>query len=396
LNRSTWALFFGLLFAGALLRVSVNDVPVYSRADETVYLIYAKQLASDGAGAYPKIVERYLSDSKNWMWPSPNRFGYFGTIGLACKASSDCSHRTLAWVSTLAGILALVGTFLLVRELVDVPTALCAMALSVASPLQLALGRRALSDEFFCAVLLFALWAFVRAVRAPPEAVARRYVASIALTTFLIAAKETALLLAPAVLAAGFVLTERRIERRHALLLVVPIVLAYVGFSLISRSATAGIEMLRAIQAGTVGASYVEQHNSGPPHRILADLFLLSPLTVLYAVAGATLVLSSWRELSPGVKSLFLLGLLILLTMSLVAVKNVRYAVNADGLLRALAAWVLVARVVPSGPFGRRLAIALGLGLVVCDYLVFQCVFVAGAVYDPVTAELVRALKMAP
>jgi 4-amino-4-deoxy-L-arabinose transferase-like glycosyltransferase len=395
-NRSTWALLLGILLLGALVRLRVHDVKAFSRADETVYLLSAKRLSSEGVAAYPDMVRNYLGNRQNWLYPPPLRFGYLGAIGLACQVGAECTHRSLAWVSTLAGILALVATFLLVRELVDVPVALAATALSVASPLQLALGRRALSDEVYCAAVLFALWALVRAARAPPGAILGRYAVSILLSALAVSIKETAVLLLPAALIAVYVLRGKRFDRRDLVLFVAPALLAYLVFSLLAGSASAAFSLVRAEHAGTVGASYIEQHNSGPAHRLLVDLLMLAPLTSILALASLTLCVFDWRNITPGLRTVVLVLAFILLVGSILPVKNVRYVVHTDAFIRALAAWLLVARVGPASRFGRLLAGVLGLTCVLNEAVLFHRIFVAGEVYDPVTDNLTRALEMAP
>ncbi len=383
-----------LLVVGALLRGYWNDVPQYSRADETVYLNFALRVSGDGASVFPKMVRDYIDHSESWKYPPPLRYGYVGAIGLACKLDSNCSHRTLAGVSTLFGILALVGTFLLVRELVDVRAALAATALSVTSPLQLALGRRALSDEVFCAAFLFALWALVRALRADPSSTSRGYALSIALSAFLLSVKETASLAAPGVLLAVYLYRGKRFERRDIALFLAPLVIWYVGFALLSGSAGALFDVLGAEHAGTKNAPYIEGYNSGPPHRILSDFFLVAPFTTAIALIALAFALFEWKELSPGLRALMVVLVWTLVAASLSPVKNLRYAVNSDGLLRALAAWFVLERCLPK--FGRASGVALVAGNALYELWIFHRVFITGGVYDPVTAELARALSMTP
>jgi 4-amino-4-deoxy-L-arabinose transferase-like glycosyltransferase len=336
----------------------------------------------------------YLDHPGNWLYPPPMRYGYLGAIGLACKLDSTCTHQTLAGVSTLFGILALVATFLFVRELFEVRAALVATALSVTSPLQLALGRRALSDEIFCAAFLLALWALVRAVRANPPDLVRRYALSVALTSFVIAVKETALLAAPGVLGLIFLLRGKRFERRDIVLVVAPLVVWYLGFALLSGSASTIFDVLRAEHAGTKNAPYVAAYNSGPPHRVLVDLFMVAPLTSVFALSAFVFALFEWKGLSPGLRAVVVLLAWTLLVASLAPVKNLRYAVHGDGLMRALAAWFVIDRVLPR--FGPRVSLFFGVANGLAELAIFHRTFITGGVYDPVTAELTRALSMSP
>lgn len=394
MTRGHVALLAAILVVGALLRGYFNDVPEYSRADETVYLNYALRSSQEGPSAFRDMTRSYLGHAENWRYPPPMRFGYVGAIGLACKLDSTCTHQTLAGVSTLFGILALVATFLLVRELLDVRAALVATALSVTSPLQLALGRRALSDEVFCAAFLLALWALVRAVRAEPPNVVRRYALSVAFTAFAIAVKETAVIAAPGVLGALVLLRGGRFERRDIVLFVAPLLVWYLGFSLLAGSASAMFDVLRAVHAGTQNAPYVENYNSGPPHRILVDFFMVAPVTSALALSAAAFALFEWKSLSPGLRALVVVLVWTLVAACFAPVKNLRYAVGADGLMRALSAWLLLERILPS--FGPRVGLLFGAVNGLAELAIFHRAFVAGRVYDPVTAELTRALSMSP
>src|SRR6185436_20181029 len=71
-------------------------------------------------------------------------------------------------------------------------------ALTVTSPLQLAMGRRALQDETFCAALLLFFLALTPILTG--VASRRRYLFAILSFAFALSIKETAVLLYPAVL----------------------------------------------------------------------------------------------------------------------------------------------------------------------------------------------------
>jgi hypothetical protein len=222
----------------------------------------------------------------------------------------------------------------------------------------------------------------------------RRYALSVVLTTFVIAVKETALLAAPGVLAAIYLLRGKRFERRDIVLVVAPVVVWYVAFALLSGSASTVFDVLRAEHAGTKNAPYVTSYNSGPPHRVMVDLFMVAPLTSAFSLSAVAFALFEWKRLSPGLRALVVVLVWTLLVSSLAPVKNLRYAVHGDGLMRALSAWFVVERVLPS--FGPRWALLLGAANALAELSIFHRTFIVGGVYDPVTAELTRALSMSP
>jgi 4-amino-4-deoxy-L-arabinose transferase-like glycosyltransferase len=199
-----------LLILAAALRIAVNNVTVFSRADETVYLLYARALAA-GSG-YPGIIRMFVDDRGMWVLPNPLRWSYLGAAALAVRAGGATTPHALAMLSTLSGIVVVALTYLLGRELFGEKVALIATTLAATSPLLLALGRRALADEFFCAAVLGSLVTMHRYFRsAKPGARASWLAAWIATTTIAIAAKEQFLFLYP-VLIAHWWLTTRTLR----------------------------------------------------------------------------------------------------------------------------------------------------------------------------------------
>src|SRR5260221_6866438 len=182
-----------LLILAAAIRIAVDDVTSFSRADETVYLLYAKALAA-GRG-FPAVVRMFVDDRGMWVLPNPLRWSYLGAATLACSFSSgDCSHHALAVLSTIAGIVAVLLTYWIGRQLFGLPVALAATALAATSPLQLALGRRALSDGVFRALVLASIASVLLYLRAEGLGTAGSAVASIVTATVSVGANEQVLL----------------------------------------------------------------------------------------------------------------------------------------------------------------------------------------------------------
>ncbi len=163
--RHTVALFLLLLIASAL-RLYWNDVELFHpHADEGHYLTDTRSLLEGGITSYPKIVDRFLSDPSRWIFPNPLRWGYLGAASIFCSLTGSVSFRALATLSTLAGLLSVLLTWLVGAELLPSRAALFGAALMATSPLQLALGRRALADELFCLTFLVSLFMLLRYLR---------------------------------------------------------------------------------------------------------------------------------------------------------------------------------------------------------------------------------------
>src|SRR5438105_9482112 len=158
--------FAALLTVASAIRIFFDNVTSFSPADETVYLRYTRLLA--GGSGYAGIVRMFLDDRGLWVFPNPLRWAYLGATTLLCRLTGHCTYRTLAALSTAAGIAAVALTYWIGLQLFERRTALFAAALMATSPLQLALGRRALSDEFFCAVVLASIAAMLAAARPSP------------------------------------------------------------------------------------------------------------------------------------------------------------------------------------------------------------------------------------
>lgn len=369
------SLLLPLLVVGAAIRIAANNVVEFSRADETVYLLYAKALAA-GEG-YPRVIRMFVDDAGMWVFPNPLRWSY---LGVAALFSS--SHESLATLSTISGIAAVALTYWIARELFGETVALAATALAATSPLQLALGRRALADEFFCAAVLASIAGLLMYARTKRVVWLVGWVIA---TTIAIAAKEQFLFIYPVVLLFWWLRT-RAAHPAWAL----PPLLFYAIFCVLARDFTSFIRIARII-TGVMTAPYAEQYQSGPPHRLILDSLAIAPLVTIAALAALLAVALRREAFAPEVRQLALLVAGILLVHAAIPSQNLRYIVSVDPLLRVLAAAYLVLQ----ARSGRFVAGALGLNAAV-ELLLFHRVFIEGRVYDPVTAELLRALEMLP
>jgi len=377
-----------LLVIAAAIRIAVNNVVAYSPADETVYLIYTRALAA-GRG-YPSIVRMFLDDRGMWVFPNPLRWSWLGATTLFSSISGECTHRTLATVSTIAGIVVVALTFWIATELFDSTVAIAASVLAATSPLQLALGRRALADEFFCAAALASLAAMLLYLSSESARARVAWLGAwIAATTITFAAKEQFLFIYPFVLLFWW-LRSRKVGWRELAVWAAPPALFFAIYCLLARDAGSFFRIAHIITS-EMRALYAVQYQSGMPQRMLLDLIALSPIATLVAIAAMTSVALRPGAYAPALRHVALLAAGILVVHALVPSQNVRYVVSVDPLLRILAAAFVVTEI------GDRkwLAPALVVNAAV-DLALFYVVFIAGQVYDPVTDSVLRALKMLP
>jgi hypothetical protein len=352
-----------LLVIAAAIRIALNNLTTFSRADETVYLLYANT-------GYPRIVQLFLGDPGMWVYPNPLRWSYLSVAAAFCS-----THHALATLSTITGIVTVALTWWIARELFDGTIALIATALVTTSPLQLAFGRRALADEFFCAAVLASIAALIWCTSRFTAARAATWIVA---TTIAIAAKEQFLFILPVMLLFWWLRT-RRIGWRELITWAMPPLLFFAVYCALARDTTSFFQIARIITSAMT-APYAEQYQSGPPHRLLIDLLAIAPVVTIAAIVAIAARRTELAVLAVGVIAVH----------ALLPSQNVRYILAADPLLRILvAAWAV-------GAFRTRVLVSAMVINALIELKLFHTIFIAGGVYDPVTDAVLRALGMLP
>ena len=397
--RHFWVLA-AIVLIGLVLRIAYNDVPRYSPADEGHYVATTRALAERGWSHYPALVQDHLARRDAWPYPSPVRWGYLGLTTLACAVRSPCDARALAWLSTLAGAVSILFTYLAGARLVGRRAALLAAALTITSPLQLALSRRALSDEVVCAVFLVAFWALVRLVQEGPSGprwAARGRIAAFVLASALAFGVKEAFAFPYVAFVAIYLLAprDRPLRLGDGLILAAPPALFFAGFALLSRSGRAFFDLLAIGQASFLG-DYSLQYQSGPPHRPLFDLFVLAPIVCLLAAAAIARVASPRDGRRAGGARVLAALLVIALVAFMGLPKNLRFVVILDPILRLLAAWTWIEHhegAPERAPWRASIAVAIH---AVPELALFHRTFIAHRTYDPTTHDILQALGAVP
>jgi 4-amino-4-deoxy-L-arabinose transferase-like glycosyltransferase len=256
-----------LLVLAAALRIAIDNVSAFSRADETVYLLYAKALAA-GSG-YPSLIRMFVDDRGMWVLPNPLRWSYLGAAALAIRIGGDATPHALAMLSTLAGIAAVALTYVLGRDLFGEKAALIATALAATSPLQLARPPRARRRILLRRGAGLArddapLFPLDHSPRTSGVAGGVDRHDDIA-----IAAKEQFLFLYPLLIACWW-MTTRALRWRDVLAWTLPPALFFAVFCVLARDVTSFFRITQIITSAMT-APYATQYQSGPPHRLLID-----------------------------------------------------------------------------------------------------------------------------
>jgi hypothetical protein len=394
-RRHALALGLVLLFAAAI-RIYWNDVEhFFARSDEGLYLFDTKVLVEGGVASYPVIVDGYIASQARWVYPNPLRWGYLGAAALVCRLTGEISFRMLATLSTIAGLLSVLLTYLIGAEVVGRTGAVIAAALTATSPLQLALGRRALADELFCLAFLITIFTLFRFLRAEkPRARAAWLIGWVAAATLTIAVKEQFLMVYPIVLLFWWLRSARRLALRDIMIWMLPPMLFAAVFCLLSRSVIKFFQIATIITS-EMGAPYAQQFQSGPPHRIVIDFLAIAPIVTIATIVAAAFLLLRRAQHEKAEWHLLILLAGIAVAHALLPSKNLRYLIEADPLARILAA-SLFWREIRSRGWG-MIAAAAGIAINgAVELMIFVTIFVRYEVYDPVTAELLRALGMLP
>jgi 4-amino-4-deoxy-L-arabinose transferase-like glycosyltransferase len=394
LSPSERAWVVAIIAAAALLRLWLNNLSQFSPADEQVYVDLSRRLADGGFfSTYAAVASDWMNDRSWWIYPNPLRCGYLALTTLSVRLYGAADPRALAWLSTIAGIAVLPLLFATARRLGGPRAAILATVFVAVSPIQLALGRRALQDEVLCAATLLAFAAVVHLLedRSPSY---RPLILAVAALTFALSIKETFLFLFPA-LAAFVVLYpgRSRLGVRHAALLIAPPLLWWSVLTALTQDATMLFRTARLV-GGAMAARYVVQYQSGPPHRLLFDFVAAAPfISVLACAAIVVLLVDGKSDARLGAAAMFVL--LGMATFSVVASKNLRFIVMLDPFVRLLAASIVV---LPRPGVETRVSavVAIALANVTIELELFRALFITGGVYDPVTHTMLEALGAVP
>lgn len=325
--------------------------------DENAYLDHAIVFREEGPAGVLKLIGEYFANAHSEQErPSPLRWGAMLIGSLFVRLNEE---KGLVWASRLfSGVSALLMGALAYHFGAQHLWAI-GILLGLSSPLLSSVRDKMFVESWVAASALGALLAFST----------HHLVLGMMILGVLLSLKESAVLLSPGILLPAY--GEPPLHLALGLMLVGVFYVA--GFY-----AVGGRQLVKLFRVArkSHGHSYTRAFQSGPPHRVLVDLALVSPLALIVGAffAHESLLLAA---------SAFTM----LLTHAFAPLKNVRVLVTVDLLLR-----VLIALGLSRLPWW--IAAMSGAALIVFDdLLVFRTL---RAIYDPVTAELVSGFKMVP
>jgi hypothetical protein len=307
--------------------------------DEQVYLGQAKAFRAGGIAALRDLGAEFADEPTLKSFPSPLRWLWTALVALTLPVGETALQLASAVVIPSV-------VWWLTRSL-------AASVLAAASPIALTLCRRRLQDV---PVALATLLAVLAATTHSPVGLAVALFVALSL-------KESSALAAPA-LAAAWLVSGGEVVPLLGALAAGGAAWAVCLLALFGRTLPA---MFRTAASGHA-TRYAAEHQSGAPHRLLVDLVLVSPCAMIAAVLGAAQQ-----------PALAAAAVALIVAHAAAPIRNVRFIVAADVLLRAVGASAL------PYPF-----IALPALLAVDAYIAWRI----RHVYDPVTQALATALGM--
>lgn len=386
-----------LLVTAAIVAVIGLFVRIYPFAgypkvgfDEHIYESYVNRL-SEGI-TYPALIRSYIETqgrSAQAFLP-PTRVTFLSGACLLRQATGISSYAALHKISALFGILAVgVATVFAFRG-AGLQMACGVLALMSVAPLAIHLSHRALIDGFFAFWTVLCLWTFWETLRRPRDrGWLLAYAASLAC---LVLTKENAAFVFMGLLAILVLNRWFNFGEINSRLLIATLAAPAAAVLLLIVLSGGAEEFFRAyllnIEKSMV-LPYAIKTGDGPWYRYLLDLLALSPLVTLLACGGLMQVRreNQWQ-----------IFLLLFLVVTYAVMANLRYGMN----LRYGAIWDLPLRCFAFAQLSLfasrwlerfRAPVLAAMLLFVCavDLRQYFVLFVRGAIYDPVPAELLRA-----
>lgn len=383
-----------IVLAVFLAGATIKQVQFVSGADEGYYFNYASFIAAKGVSGLSGFFKGYLQNTEAWLFPNPLRVGFIALSGAWLKIFGS-SMMNMAYLSLFCYFLFLLVSYYFAGKYLKAHLRVLFIALLAFSPIQMAMGRRALMDSavnLFSVLSIWLFWDFWKRKKR------LGLVLFVVASAFNILVKETGALLNFAFLAFlavnKFIYKEKTGLRDFASVLIFPPLLAGLAFFAL------GCAGFLAPVAGIILSSPANNHyainfGSGPWFRYLIDFMLLSPWTIILAIGFIFYLFLTRQENKFAVYlSFFSLAMLILLNMF---TKNVRYAMVLDMPIRLFA--LLMLEQISNMALKRHAAALLSVLVILIalfDYLNFYSLFVSGNIYDPVTFSLLQAKQIIP
>ncbi|MCX6357511.1 MAG: hypothetical protein NT045_06530 [Candidatus Aureabacteria bacterium] len=297
-----FALAAVMLLAIALRLNNLAPVPFRS-PDEWAHTSQAKVISRDGVRGLPGLVAQFNAYRDFWIYPPPTRIGYTWPISILMRLTGRTGPELGASLSCACSILSLLLLILMGLRFFNPPITLIALLFMCASPLDLAIARRAWADSMLGLVNLACLYLSCEITRAPRRTAP--YILLVLSGSIAVFIKETGPLafgLCAAWIAVILIVREHA-GRRAALLILVSILGLAIAAGILT-AVCGGISqvaaVLRNFKAARNFGNYGIEYQNGPYAQFLQLFWLTSPAAVVMGFVGiVALLLGGDRTISP-------------------------------------------------------------------------------------------------
>jgi len=396
MNR-IYNIIFIILIISSLILAAFNftKTEFFPKADEGYYYKYSVYISENGFSGFRKLFNDYIDNPGEWVYPSPIRAGLISIEAVWLRFTRH-SMVNLAVLSYISFVLLLAVSYYFTRKFFGQNTALLFTALAAASPLDMALARRALSDAAGNLFIITSIWLFY--IYAKSRANLARYLFIPVFSIAILARELNVLFIGFFVIYAVYDSWVRRSKfalRDFLITLIAPVLLALSVYLYISAGPGNLIRLIQIIIFGPLSAEYALKFGSGPWFRYLVDFLLLSP--VVFILAVAYFIKHIWgKDCDKTATYLIIMTAVMLFSLSFFT-KNARYAMFLNLPLRLFAVLMLKeifdARFAGKALFLTNLSVIL---LVLADNFIFVRLFLINHIYDPVSYYLLRAWQIIP
>ncbi|MBA3351626.1 MAG: hypothetical protein H0U23_04230 [Blastocatellia bacterium] len=363
--------------------------------DENMYRGYVAMGQQRGITNYGEVVDAYLRSQAlrpEAVVPA-TRVGFLWPAVILAQFAEVEPILAMRAISLVASILFLLASVVIGYRLGKIEGMLVFTALIAVAPLQIYLAQRSLVDGYFAFWAALCAWFFWESLQAPQS---KGWIAAYGISLFvLVLTKEYAVFVFVALMATLAVRWALRFDQLNLPLVVVGVAASAFAVLILARMVGGVPEWLafwRMYAQKVHALPYAVRFQDGAWYRYLIDFAILSPCIVLLASGR---IFAAGKNSEQDTFWTLFLGFSFVCLSTVTYGMDLRYAAYLDQPLRWLAASqvILLARHVSR----TRPLIVLGFAavlLVAVDLTQYWRLFVDAGIYDPVSAQLLRASKM--
>lgn len=387
-DRLFYALLVVIAALGIYARVSASFAGVLAMGfDESWYQGYVDILQRDGLLAYPKVAQSFIEieSRMDQKIVPPLRLTYVYSAAIWQLCTGDNAFTSMKRASCVASILLLAVSFAFGARLGGRWAGLAMLALVGAAPMQVFMAHRALIDGFFSLWSTLVLWMVWESLQAPEKPVFA--VLAGAATAMMVMTKETAAFVSLAILvmlaSSRFTGIGKTSWRIYAGILLGGLA-GLGGLTIALGGPTMFAEVMR-IDLVKPLAPFTIRFADGPWYHYLLALFVLDPVLMIFACAGLVALRDDPRD-----RYMTLFFVLTYLPMACIPYQAVVRLCAIWDLALAWLAWRMLAAWLRRDTL---LALATA-ALAGFEFERFYFFFQTHGVYEPVTAVLLRCIKI--